>query len=360
MRILAYCSWFRPTLGRDCGEALLLGLERRGHELAAVVGHAGDAAWEATCRRRGWRYAPTLPEFAWPGKRWARILDADADARKRLEDWLGPLAETRPDVGFSFFATWIPPAMMRLPAGGFVNFHPAPLPMMRGYFPEDLAILRGMRSCGGTIHRVTETIDEGAILAFTRPAKLERWDTPDSLMQRIAEEALPDIWNAFDRLAEGKTRERQQDPAAAGDVGYEALYAYGAVDWARDDHLALHRKFQVFRGQDHRMLLKADWLRRRWVVWDWELHAGDYVGEPGEFLGNLAEPARGGPAPVVIRTTGGVCCVWECEPYVKEEGSPEFVDRRRMDPTRVMAPGRRYPNASTVQLRPWKCVPRKS
>lgn len=344
MRIVVYSSWFRPCRSRDTAEELILGLERRGITIAQVIVHHGDTGFAKLCRRRRWPFTPTLPEFSWPSARWSKALADDPACRARLSSWLEPLRLLNPDLGLTFYATWVPDAMAAIPRLGFYNFHPAPLPQLRHYFPEDLAILQGRSRLGGTMHRLEPAMDEGAIVARTRAVRIDRWDTPDSLSQKVAEAALPDIWRCIERLLLAKVRLIRQNPRAVFEASYAALYAESVVNWQRDSHLVLHRRFQVFRGQAHRMLLKADWQQRRWVIWEWELHRGRYRGRCGELIHSQSDCQ-------VIRSREGICIVWRAEVYLKEPGSGRYVDQKRMHPEQVIAPGRRYPMASMALLR---------
>ncbi len=354
MKLLVYTSWFRPTLGRDCGEMLFLGLERRGHELMGVMGDYKDDAWAEICRKRGWNFIPTLPEFSWPSSRWNEALLHHPEARVKLEKWLEPIKLLQVQLGFSFFATWIPPALANLPAQGFVNFHPAPLPQYRGYFPEDLIQLRGLKSAGGTLHRVSSGIDEGPILLSTRAARFTSGDTPDSISQKISEAALPDLWKGMDLWEKGRLPEKPQDPGLAFDAGYEVLYSFSFADWKRDDHKTLARKFQVFRGQAHRMVLKGQWDDTLWTIWDWELHPGNFQGNPGDYLGLIPIKGRQGPGVPLVRTQGGVCVIWDYEVYGKEMDSAPFVDQKKMHPEQVLAPGVRPRCLPSARLNPWR------
>jgi len=344
MKIIVYSSWFRPCQPGDTGEQLILGLERRGYTIARVIVHHGDSAFADLCRRRGWPCTLTLPEFSWPAARWSRALADDPACRERLCAWLAPLKALQADLGLTFYATWVPDAMAALPRLGFYNFHPAPLPELRNYFPEDLAILQGRSRLGGTIHQLQPVIDEGPIIARTPQVTIDRWDTPDSLSQKVAAAALPAIWTSVDRLFQERATPIRQNPSAAFDASYAALYAESVVNWQRDSHRVLHRRFQVFRGQAHRMLLKADWDQRRWVIWEWELHRGRYRGRCGELI-------HADCGCQVIRSRDGICIVWRAEPYVKEPGSGRTVDQKRMHPEQVIPPGRRHPMAPRTLLR---------
>lgn len=344
MKIIVYSSWFRPSNPRDTAEELMLGLERRGYTIAQVIVHHRDSGLAAICRSRGWPSTATLEEFSWPAERWSRALDEDPVRRDRLFAWLAPFKALHPDLGLTFYASWVPDAMAAIPRLGFYNFHPAPLPELRNYFPEDMAMLQGRSRLGGTVHKLEPVMDEGPIICRTRPVSIDHWDTPDSLSQKVAETALPDIWNCVDRLCQQTAIAIPQNHRAAFEASYAALYSESVVDWQRDSHLVLHRRFQVFRGQAHRMLLKADWQQRRWVIWEWELHQGCYRGRCGDLI--HAEPGC-----QVIRSLEGICIVWRAEPYVKEPGSALFVDQKRMHPEQVIPPGRRHPMAPPALLR---------
>jgi methionyl-tRNA formyltransferase len=59
--------------------------------------------------------------------------------------------------------------LIRLPRLGCFNFHPAPLPELRGLGGYNFAILNGMREYGVSVHWVEESIDTGDIV------EVERW-----------------------------------------------------------------------------------------------------------------------------------------------------------------------------------------
>ena len=69
------------------------------------------------------------------------------------------------DLGVSF-VYWrkLRPALFEHPTRGFINFHPAPLPSLKGVAGYNIAILEGMSEYGVTAHYVDECIDTGPII----------------------------------------------------------------------------------------------------------------------------------------------------------------------------------------------------
>lgn len=66
-------------------------------------------------------------------------------------------------------ASRIQAPLIGLPRLGCFNFHPAPLPELRGLGGYNFAILNGMREYGVSVHWVAESIDTGDIV------EVERW-----------------------------------------------------------------------------------------------------------------------------------------------------------------------------------------
>lgn len=81
-----------------------------------------------------------------------------------------------------------------------VNVHPSLLPRYRGPNPVNWALLAGERTTGVTLHRLTQTVDAGEILA-QREVEIAPDDTSGTLRARLAEAArdvLADYLGALD------------------------------------------------------------------------------------------------------------------------------------------------------------------
>lgn len=330
-RLLLCTSWFRPMLGLDMGTDLLDRLNRRGLSLAGVIG-PDETKLAADAAARGLPYFALLPEFRWTSATIRRRLADDPAFRQRLDAWVDPIRRLDAELGVLYFATWIPPALLEAPRRGWVNFHPAPLPELRGFLPEDFALLWGWKTMPGTLHVATDAIDEGPVILKSRPARLSRWDTPDSVMQKVGETARACLPSGIKSYLAGTARLTEQKHIAGFYAGYGEFYPESSLQWAADDHERLHRRFQTFRGQHHRVDLKAEVGGQTWRIETLELHRCRARGQPGEVLG-LYE------GQTLVRTTEGVALVTGV-PLDRDPGLPAHLDRQDQD---TIAPGPRKP-----------------
>jgi methionyl-tRNA formyltransferase len=328
-RLLLCTSWFRPLLGRDMGTDLMDRLSRRGLEVVGVIGPDEEKlAQDALVR--GLPYFTLPPEFRWTSATIRRRLVDDFGFAARLETWIEPIRRLDAELGVLYFATWIPPGLLAAPRRGWVNFHPAPLPELRGFLPEDFALLEGWSSMPGTLHVATDAIDEGPVILKSRPARLSPWDTPDSVMQKVGETARSCIHRGVTDYLEGRATLTDQKDVKGFYAGYQEFYPQSLVDWAADSHDKIHRRFQTFRGQHHRVDLKAPIGDQLWEVVTLELHRCGARGLPGDVLGTWEDQT-------LVRTTEGVAIVGG-RPFVRDEGLPDHLDRREQT---ILPPGYR-------------------
>ena len=89
--------------------------------------------------------------------------------RQASEDELydGSLGEVDLVVSF-LFPKIIRPPLIELPRVACLNFHPAPLPDLRGLGGFNVAILEGLAEYGVSVHHVDETLDTGDIVEVER------------------------------------------------------------------------------------------------------------------------------------------------------------------------------------------------
>jgi methionyl-tRNA formyltransferase len=80
--------------------------------------------------------------------------------------------------------------LLSLPSRGAINFHPAPLPELRGLGGYNVAILEGMRQYGVTAHYMADSIDAGDIIRTRRFTIRPDVETAFSLERRSMEEML--------------------------------------------------------------------------------------------------------------------------------------------------------------------------
>ena len=130
------------------------------------------------------------------------------------------LSAHHPDILLVFGFNWrLPPDVLAVPRLGVLNVHPSALPKYRGPSPVLWAIRNGDPYLGLTIHRMTERIDAGPVLAQVEDLRLPDRVTSQDVWELI-KAALPDLINqALDRAvraipAARRTRTRQPTPAS--------------------------------------------------------------------------------------------------------------------------------------------------
>jgi phosphoribosylglycinamide formyltransferase 1 len=87
-------------------------------------------------------------------------------------------------VAMAGFATVVTDAFVTAFAGRVLNTHPSLLPAFRGWHAVRAALEAGVEETGCTIHLVTESVDEGPVLAQERVAILPS-DDEATLHERI-------------------------------------------------------------------------------------------------------------------------------------------------------------------------------
>jgi methionyl-tRNA formyltransferase len=155
------------------------------------------------------------------------------------------LSAYRPDILLVFGFNWrLPPDVLAVPKLGVLNMHPSALPKYRGPSPILWAIRNGDRHLGLTVHRMTERIDSGPVLAQAKDLPLPDTVTSQDVWELI-QAAVPDLLNeALDRAVRG-------DPGAPQDEDH-ATYAgfpppeWYTVTWQGSRH-SIHNQIRLLR-----------------------------------------------------------------------------------------------------------------
>jgi methionyl-tRNA formyltransferase len=142
-------------MGRKAGAAWALDwLLAHGHSISVVVISGHDPNMEPAALRAAELGIPVMND--------AQVYAGLAESPRRPE-----LLDV--DLVISYLhASRILAPMIRLPRLGCFNFHPAPLPDLRGLGGYNFAILNGMREYGVSVHWVAESIDTGDIVDVDR------------------------------------------------------------------------------------------------------------------------------------------------------------------------------------------------
>jgi methionyl-tRNA formyltransferase len=155
------------------------------------------------------------------------------------------LSAYQPDILLVFGFNWrLPADVLAVPKLGVLNVHPSALPKYRGPSPVLWAIRNGDPHLGLTVHRMTERIDAGPVLAQVDDLLLPDKVTSQDVWELI-KAALPELINrALDRAVRGDPG-TPQDEDQATYAGFPPPDWY-TVTWQGSRH-SLHNQIRVLR-----------------------------------------------------------------------------------------------------------------
>lgn len=155
------------------------------------------------------------------------------------------LSAYQPDILLVFGFNWrLPPDVLVVPKIGVLNVHPSALPSYRGPSPVLWAIRNGDAYLGVTVHRMTEHIDAGPVLAQVDDLPLPDTVTSQDVWE-LLKAALPDLINqALDRAVGGDPG-TPQDEDRATYAGFPPPEWY-TVTWQGSRH-SLHNQIRLLR-----------------------------------------------------------------------------------------------------------------
>jgi methionyl-tRNA formyltransferase len=155
------------------------------------------------------------------------------------------LAAYRPDVLLVFGFNWrLPPDVLAVPKLGVLNVHPSALPSYRGPSPVLWAIRSGDPYLGVTVHRMTERIDAGPVLAQVDDLPLPDRVTSQDVWELI-KSALPQLINQALERAVRRDPGTPQDEDQATYAGFPPPDWY-TVTWQGSRH-SLHNQIRLLR-----------------------------------------------------------------------------------------------------------------
>lgn len=140
------------------------------------------------------------------------------------------LRSLAPDIGVVFAAYRLKPEVFTIPRLGCLNLHLGHAPEFRGSSPGFYEMLEGVPTVGVTIHRISEGLDAGPIIAQeSYPMDLAPTEDPVAYLCRYqAEVLIPNgqrlMAEAVRRFARGHVDERPQTPGTRR-VRRRATYA---------------------------------------------------------------------------------------------------------------------------------------
>jgi len=153
------------------------------------------------------------------------------------------LSGYKPDVLLVFGFNWrLPREVLELPRLGVLNVHPSALPKYRGPSPVLWAIRNGDPYLGMTVHRMTEHIDAGPVLAQVDDLPIPDEVTSEDIW-KLTKAALPGL------LAEAFERAQRGDPGTPQDESKATHAGFPPPDWYtvawQGSRYSLHNQIRV-------------------------------------------------------------------------------------------------------------------
>jgi len=150
--------------------------DRHGARVAAVISNRSDAAGLA------WAQSQDIETSVIDHRTFADRAAFDTALMAAID--LYAADGVQPLVVLAGFMRILTADFVRHYEGRLVNIHPSLLPAFPGLHTHQRAIDMGCRFAGATVHRVTEALDHGEILAQAVVPVLPD-DTPDTLAARV-------------------------------------------------------------------------------------------------------------------------------------------------------------------------------
>lgn len=202
---------------------------------------------------------------------------------ERAADHLERLRSLAPDVAVVVgFGQLLPPALLAVPAAGFLNVHFSLLPRWRGASPVVRALLAGDPVTGVTLMVLDEGLDTGPVVAMD-PVTVRPGETAGELTGRLATLGARMLAAHLPAYVAGEITPRPQ-PAEGATAAARVRVQEAFVDPSRHSRDAVLRAVRAF-----------DPKPGAWTVLD---------GERIKLWG--AQPAAGSePGPGVVATVGG-------------------------------------------------------
>jgi len=284
LRVVAYLGMDRPNRKIDYGELLLKKLIASRHEIAGLVIHPSDRLADFA-RKYSIPYISIPFELLQPADKIKAALVENMQFIEFFNLWLGHIRSFNADIGITLWAHWMPKELFTIPPSGFVNYHPAPLPQMRGMEPDTFAILEGRKEIYGTVHRVNYAFDCGDIVSWTRHIDIHRYDTPVSVLENLNREGISTIIHVLNAFGDGNVKAVPQCEDEGTRTTRDMARKASFINWGTDTVDIIDRKLRAFCGQDIGIRLKANYQGTIRDIVDLEGYHGSFRGHPGEVLG---------------------------------------------------------------------------
>jgi methionyl-tRNA formyltransferase len=280
------------------------------HQLAVVFVKPNDPALSYACLQQR-----QIPTFTLPNSLCGTYLEIKQNtAQTQFIEEFQQLKTIPFDLGISFYADWLPPMLINLPRFGFINLHPAPLPMLTGYEAERFHVLTDHRKSWGTIHYLAEKFDVGNILARGNMTELPEDMTPMTVYEQLIAHSIPALLQVINNFAQNRT-------TIIGEPQNEMLRTYAThqdairesvIRWEADSNRKLDCRFRAYCTANDGISLHAIINQQLCEITNMiilpEQTPNSKISSPGQIIGNYPKPKPFQNA-IAVKTLEGVALV---------------------------------------------------
>lgn len=345
-KILLYLGRTRPIGRDDYGIILLEKIEKKGYDIIGIILSEDDPINLYPEIKFRTRYF-LLEELKLPKKMIIEKLNQE-EFKLKFNSWLDEIKKSEPELGISFYAYWIPPELYKIPKNGFINYHPGPLPYLKGMEPDTFAILEGWKKIWGTTHRIDMEFDQGEILTITKKYKISKYSTPIQILYNLTMLGVDSIVKAI------KLIEKKEKIAAKSIFGTNASRKKAKessyLDFSFDKNINIERKLRAFCGQDIGIRYKVRFNDKEYIIFDLETFKSKKYSniKSGQFLGNYIGKGRFYNQPI-FKTLDGFCVLLideTCEKFFREWIIPPRKRKKRTSLKIILDSIKNYLNSS--------------
>lgn len=327
--VLLYIGRNRPSGRDDYGLLLFEKIEKKGYNVKGIILDKEDPMNlypEVKCRKRFF-----LPEELQLKKNEIKNKLKDDNFKFKILNWIEEIKNFEFDIGIVFYGFWIPPELFKIPKYGFINYHPGPLPYLRGMEPDTFAILEGWKKIWGTVHKVEDDFDKGELINKTKIYKISKYSTPIQILYNLTIFGVDAIVEALKKLEKKKNFTKIQTIGSYATLKKAILLSN--IDFEKDNCETIWRKLRAFCGQDIGIRLKVNINDVEFIVFDLEYYKTPLFSnvKSGTLMGYYLGRGRFMNQPI-IKVKDGICLMLvdiECKRFFKEWLIPPRKRKKR-------------------------------
>jgi methionyl-tRNA formyltransferase len=338
-KIILYLGAARPfaeemQMPQDYGVRLIHRLKKNGHTLAGLLLAEDDPIRQSPVLTGEKKFF--LPEvLTLPKPQMEAMLAKEEEISKKLDVWFEEIRKLDADLGIVFYGNWVPPKLSNIPKAGFINYHPGPLPFLKGIEPDTFIILEGWRKVWGAVNRVEGHFDCGSIVAVTKTIKVSKYATPVEVLHALTALGVEAIIRAIKNIAKNKPSPIRLAKKEGSSATFAMAKRESFISWEGDTGEMLSRRLRAFCGQDIKVRLKASINGKLNFVYDLETYRirKKYIRsfKAGELLGFYLYPGKYYRAPI-IKTIDGLVVLLAEEAAGRAEGEIPFPKEHILAP----------------------------